>query len=67
MDKKTLLKKILNAGSINGRNSMGANESFYNEYFSVKTCFSEEELMEMSEKELKNLLRLAEFLAGVFY
>ncbi len=68
---KEELEKIKEAVKIpdysEGRNSMGASESFYNKYYMVGKCFSEEELSTMDENGLKNLLKLADFAAEVFY
>lgn len=66
-EKETILEAIKNTRSIEGRNSMGVSESYYNEYFMVRECFTEEELKAMSLAELKNILKLGEFAAEVFY
>lgn len=49
------------------RNSMWCSENFYNSYFMVWKCFTEEELTKMSESELDNIFKLAEFASEVFY
>jgi hypothetical protein len=49
------------------RNSMGVSESFYNPYYLTGKCFTNEELSSMSEAELKNLIRLAEYASDAFY
>lgn len=50
------------------RNSMGVSESFYNPYYLIGRCFKDfAELEKMSETELKNLVRLADFASEVFY
>ncbi len=66
-DKATILEAIKNAGEISGRNSMGVSESYYNEYYMVRECFTEDELATMSATELNNLLKLAGFAGDVFY
>lgn len=50
-----------------GRNSMGVSESFYNAYYLISRCFTTEELDELTESELNNLLKLAEFAGEAFY
>lgn len=67
MNKEELLKKIKEADFVRGRNSMGCMECFYNSYYTMKTVFEESELNEMSEKELNNLIKLADFLSEAFY
>jgi hypothetical protein len=50
-----------------GRNSMGVSESFYDPYYLIKSGFTLEELEAMSNKELENLLKLANHATGAFY
>lgn len=57
------------------RNSMGVSESYYNPYYLVGMCFTddkkqtvdESELLNLSEKELNNLIKLAEYVGEAFY
>ena len=69
--KEKIIKEIEEAVKIKpysqGRNSMGASESYYNPDYMVGKCFSITELKRMSEEELLNLLRLANFASDVFY
>ena len=67
--KEEILNKIKEAlvKPIKGRNSMGASESYYNSYFMVGKCFTEEELNTLDEICLVNLIKLAEFAGEVFY
>lgn len=69
--KEEILEKIKETKKIKpysqGRNSMGASESYYNPDYMVGQCFTEEELSNLSESELKNLLKLADFAGEVFY
>lgn len=80
MNEKTeIINGILNAGTINGYNSMGVSESWYNAWYLIKKCFMETEdgelsvdelkvlLGNMSIDELKNLEKLADFATEVFY
>ena len=78
-EKAELIANILNAGTIAGSNSMGVSESWYNALYLMKKCFMETEdgelsidelkalLENMSLNELKNLEKLADFAAEVFY
>lgn len=67
-DEKTqILEAIKNAGMIKGVNSMGVSESWYNAYYMVQKCFTEEQLKVMSTAELNNLIKLADFAGDVFY
>lgn len=78
-EKAELIANILNAGTINGSNSMGVSESWYNSWYLIKKCFMETDTGElsidelralfetMSIKEIKNLEKLADFAAEVFY
>lgn len=68
--KEEILNKIKEAVSKpmdKATNSMGASESWYDEYFMVGKCFTEGDLKEMSEESLLNLIRLAHFAGEVFY
>jgi hypothetical protein len=66
-DKATILAAIKNAKEIEGSNSMGVSESYYNSYYMIRECFTEAELEAMSLSELNNLLKLADFAGDVFY
>ena len=66
-EKVTILEAIKNASKVKGTNSMGVSESWYNAYYMVQKCFTEEKLEAMSVAELNNLLDLADFAADVFY
>ena len=49
-------------------NSMGCSENFYEPYYLIGKCFeSTNELDHMTERELNNLMKLAEFAAECFY
>jgi hypothetical protein len=67
-DEKTqILEAIKNASGVKGTNSMGVSESWYNAYYMVQKCFTEEQLKVMSTVELNNLIKLADFAGDVFY
>ena len=71
MTKEEILKNIADcfekAKDNKARNSMGNSENWYNSYYLVGKCFTTEELIEMSEPELNNLIKLGDFAADVFY
>ena len=48
-------------------NSMGCSESWYNTYYAIYHTFSEDELLKMEEKEVDDLVRLADRMAEAFY
>ena len=68
--KKTILDKVKyhqDKKPCKERNSMGTSESFYNAYFMIAKCFNTSELDAMSEDELNNLVKLADFASEIFY
>lgn len=67
MNKLEILQKIKDVKPTEGRNSMGAIESWYNAYYMLSKCFTEEELQNMEENQLNNLVKLADFAGEVFY
>lgn len=67
MKKEEILTNIKNIKPREGHNSMGASENWYNPYYMISECFPFEELENMQEKELQNLVKLAELASDVFY
>lgn len=67
MTKQEILKGIENANRSKERNSMGCNESWYNPFFALKETFGAERLSTMSEKELNDLMELADAMSDAFY
>ena len=79
MTKSEILEKIEGCFDVEkdrkARNSMGVSESFYNAYYLVGMCFTDDkkikvadsELSKMTETELNNLIKLAEYAADAFY
>lgn len=71
MTKEEILQKIADCfdkeKSNKARNSMGVSESFYNPYYLTGNCFTTEELVAMSETELNNLIKLADYASDAFY
>lgn len=71
MTKEEILQKIADCfdkeKTNKARNSMGVSESFYNPYYLTGKCFTTEELTVMSETELNNLIKLADYASDAFY
>ena len=79
MTKYEILEKIEGCFDVEkdrkARNSMGVSESFYNAYYLVGMCFTDDkkikvadsELNKMTETELNNLIKVAEYAADAFY
>jgi len=79
MTKSEILEKIKGCFDVEkdrkARNSMGVSESFYNAYYLVGMCYTnnkkikveDSELVNMSESELNNLIKLADYAADAFY
>lgn len=79
MTKEEILQNIRNCfdkeKSNKARNSMGVSESYYNAYYLVGMCFTddkkqtvdESELSKFTETELNNLVKLAEYAGEAFY
>ena len=50
------------------KNSMGVSESYYNPYYLIGKCFTDfTELENMTETQLNDLVRLADFASEAFY
>jgi hypothetical protein len=49
------------------RNSMGCSENWYNAYYAIKETFTIDEIKNMSEKEIENLVKLAEAIGEALY
>ena len=71
MTKEEILQNVRNCfdkeKTNKSRNSMGVSESYYNCYYLTGGCFTIGELSEMSETELNNLIKLAEYAGEAFY
>jgi len=67
--KEEILQKIDEASKIEGSNSMGASESWYDKYYMVKEFAKEKHinLKKLNISELNNLLELADFAGERFY
>ena len=79
MSKKEILQNIRNCfdkEKVNkSRNSMSVSESYYNAYYLVGMCFTNDKkvtvdesvLSKLSETELNNLIKLADYASDAFY
>ena len=59
--------RIWNKGGKAPINSMGCSEYWYYDEYAIYNTFSEEEILRMSEKEIDNLLRLANSIGEALY
>lgn len=59
-EKEKLIEYISNPATTTARNSMGCSENWYNPYYAIMQTFSSEEIQSMSNKEIENLVRLAD-------
>lgn len=59
-EKENLMEYINNPKTTDARNKMGCSENWYNPYYAIKQAFSLEEIQHMSNKEVENLVRLAD-------
>lgn len=66
-EKEKLLKYINNPILTDVRNKMGCSENWYNAYYAIKETFSIEEINSMCNKEIENLVRLADEIGMALY
>lgn len=66
-EKEKLLKYIDNPVLTDTRNSMGCSENWYNSYYAMKETFTKEEIVSMTDKEINNLIKLAENIMEALY
>ena len=66
-EKEKLMEYINNPITTTARNSMGCSENWYNSYYAIKETFSVEEILSMSNKEIENLVKLADEIAEALY
>ena len=66
-EKTKLLEYIKEPKLVAGRNRMGCDENWYNPYYAIKESFSFEEIEKMSEREIKNLVKLAGNIGEALY
>jgi hypothetical protein len=66
-EKEKLIDYINNPVTTTMRNSMGCSENWYNAYYAIKETFTIDEIKNMSEKEIENLVKLAEAIGEALY
>ena len=66
-EKENLMEYISNPKTTDARNRMGCSENWYNPYYAIKQTFSLEEIQSMSDKEVENLVRLADEIGMSLY
>lgn len=59
-EKEKLMEYIDTPTTTDARNKMGCSENWYNPYYAIKQTFALEEIQNMSDKEVENLVRLAD-------
>ncbi len=59
-EKEKLIEYINKPITTDARNRMGCSENWYNPYYAIKETFSIDEIQSMSDKEIDNLVRLAD-------
>lgn len=59
MNKKELIKEIEQHKPTQALNLMGCSENWYDPVYAMKRTFTIEEIKNMTEKEIQNLLKLA--------
>lgn len=59
MNKEEIIKEIEKYKPTKAHNLMGCSENWYNPVYAMKITFTIEEIKNMTEKEIQNLLKLA--------
>lgn len=67
MNKQELLEYMNNPKPISGVNIMGCSESWYDPYYAIYQTFTSDEVSAMSEREVTNLLKLAQNISEGLY
>ena len=67
MTKEKIIENIKNVKVTTARNSMGCSENWYNSFWAISQTFTMEEIEAMTEKELNDLVKLANNIADGLY
>ena len=68
MSEKEKLMEYINKPIVtDARNRMGCSENWYNPYYAIKETFSIDEIQSMSNKEIENLVKLADEIGMALY
>ena len=60
VEKENLMEYINNPITTEARNKMGCSENWYNPYYAIMKAFSIDEIQSMTNREVENLVRLAD-------
>ena len=66
-EKEKLMEYINNPLTTDARNRMGCSENWYNAYYAIKNTFSIDEILCMTNKEIENLVKLADEIGMALY
>ena len=66
-EKEKLIEYINKPIVTNAINRMGCSENWYNPYYAIKETFSIDEIQSMSDKEIENLVKLADEIGMALY
>jgi hypothetical protein len=69
MNKEEIITNLKKDNKIDGRNSMGVSESYYNKFYLTQSFLENKQINpeNLSEKELNLIIELAEFAGDCFY
>lgn len=68
MTEKEKLMEYINKPIVTDvRNSMGCSENWYNAYYAIKETFAIDEIERMTNKEIENLVKLADKIGLALY
>lgn len=66
-EKEKLMEYINKPITTDARNRMGCSENWYNAYYAIKETFSIDEIIRMTDKEVENLVKLADEIGMALY
>lgn len=66
-EKEKLIEYINKPITTDSKNRMGCSENWYNTYYAIKETFSINEIQSMSNKEIENLVKLADKIGQELY
>ena len=66
-EKEKLMEYINKPITTDARNRMGCSENWYNAYYAIKETFSIDEIIRMKDKEVENLVKLADEIGMALY
>ena len=66
-EKEKLMVYINKPIVTDARNRMGCSENWYNAYYAIKETFSIDEIERMTNKEVENLVKLADEIGMALY